>query len=188
LWENIGSPCLTCQLAAIVYRNSFQSRFQSQLQQWLAQNESESSEEEEYTLFRTKTNQAIQNEQSMLQQRNSTIEQNFGEIKYKATPRQTWNIFENLSSIQKNIQKSSNNLKRSHASLEHSNHSQSDKDDQIIQKHIYSKRLFQDESKSSGEIITLERLPLRNIDMNSMVDSMQEQSNNFSIYARSKQE
>jgi hypothetical protein len=66
--ENIGSPCLACQLAAIVYRNSFQSRFQSQLQQWLAQNESESSEEEEYTLFRTKTNQAIQNEQSMLQQ------------------------------------------------------------------------------------------------------------------------
>ncbi len=101
LWENIGSPCLTCQLAAIVYRNFFQSRFQSQLQQWLAQNESESSEEEEYTLFRTKTNQAIQNEQSMLQQRNSTIEQNFGEIKYKATPKQTWNIFENLSSIQK---------------------------------------------------------------------------------------
>jgi hypothetical protein len=88
----------------------------------------------------------------------------------------------------KNIQKSSNNLKRSHASLEHSNHSQSDKDDQIIQKHNYSKRLFQDESKGSGGIITCERLPFRNIDMNSMDNSMKEQSNNFRIYAQSKQE
>ncbi len=91
--------------------NSLSKLLPIKVHQWLAQNESESSDEEEYTFFRSKTNQAVQNEQSMLQQRNSTIERNFREIKYKATPKQKQKIFENLSSIQKNIQKSSNNMK-----------------------------------------------------------------------------
>jgi len=107
-WETIGKPCISCTLAAIVYKNPFSKRFQQQLTDWLDEISSESSESETHVIRRSN----MQNSQSprnisktqIAQQRRANIERSFQEIKANAPASQTRDIFRHLAVLQNSIQ------------------------------------------------------------------------------------
>jgi hypothetical protein len=76
-------------MVTILFHNPFSLRFQQQLQKWLHNNDSESSDGEVELPIRQHESTIIQSEHEMLQQRNRTIEKSFQEIKKKATSEQT---------------------------------------------------------------------------------------------------
>jgi hypothetical protein len=115
-WETLGHPCLACQMATIVFCNPFSMRFQQQLEKWLHNSNSESSDGELEVPICQQKSTVIQSEHEMLQRRNRTIEKSFQEIKKKATSEQTRYIFENLSILKHTIQSNCANLKRGHTS------------------------------------------------------------------------
>ncbi len=108
-WQEHGSPCLACQLAAIVYRNPFQDRLNRQLQRWLTQDLSDNSKEAygnnriNHTDARHPT-PMLHTDSDLLRCQNQTFQDSFQEIRSRATPEQTRIVFENLSMLQQDIQ------------------------------------------------------------------------------------
>jgi hypothetical protein len=110
-WQEHGSPCLACQLAAIVYRNPFQDRLNRQLQRWLTQDLSDNSKEANgnnrinHTDARHPT-PMLHTDSDLMRRRNQTFQDSFQEMRSRATPEQTRIVFENLSMLQQDIQSS----------------------------------------------------------------------------------
>jgi hypothetical protein len=109
-WQENGIPCISCDLAAIVYKNSFQNRFIQQLDLWLAQEPTDSSQcnhirdtRHRVPLLHTPKERHPTASQ-LLRWRNQSFEDSFQEIRSKATPQQTRIDFENLSVLQQSIQ------------------------------------------------------------------------------------
>jgi hypothetical protein len=117
-WEIIGNPCLTCQCAAMVYRNPFNLRYKRQLDIWLSPIDTDESELSQMELPCTLTTKSLQTDNDMLIRCTKNIEHSFQEINSKATPDQTRIIFESLSKLQNDIQNNHAISKRSHASQE----------------------------------------------------------------------
>lgn len=173
-WEVIGFPCLACQLASIIYCNPFKDRFQCHLEQWLTQNDSETSEYEFTTPTRSTNGKGLQNDRDMLHKRNCSIEQSFQEMKQKATPQETQYIFENLSMLQRSIQSSCSYLKQDH-SLQHN--TSLSKNSQANEQSVKRKSnipwvLFQDRQCQLSISDSSYRSPLKNIDINSQYSSL----------------
>jgi len=118
-WQESRNPCLSCQFAAIVYQNSFQSQLDKQLELWLAQEPSDSSESDanrdtiQQAVVHT-SNQTFQTDSELLRRRNQAIEDSFQEMRSRATPEQTRIVFENLSILQQSLQNSWDLPKRPH--------------------------------------------------------------------------
>lgn len=91
-------------------------RFQCQLELWLPNDDSDSSEWEIVTPPRLHTSPIIQSEHDMFQKRNRSIGRSFQAIKEKALPGQTQYIFEILAKLQHSIQSNCAKSKRDHAS------------------------------------------------------------------------
>jgi hypothetical protein len=104
-WNGRNNLCLACQLAALIHRNRFNSRFQEEVEQWLDHSElkSDSSEDEaEITpLTRCQTSVIPTTEQNIWQRRNQIIESNCREIRAKATQIQTTTVLTDLCNLQK---------------------------------------------------------------------------------------
>jgi len=185
-WEIIGFSCLACQFTAIVFWNPFHLRFQWELEQWLLESDTESSNYEVTNFARAHTPHKIQSDQDMLQKRNQAIEQSFQEIKGKATPEQTRFIFENLSLIQRNIQGSLGNLKRDCTSQEQSSITSCTEDCNLSprEKSSLSRKLFQEESINSNNNLPTLRPPLMNLDPNSINNSGGKKSRKSGVYSQ----
>jgi hypothetical protein len=86
-WQAVGKPCLSCMIAAIIYKNPFHKRFQQELEDWLADTESESSHSdtrENTRLAITSQLVRILAEKQLMRKRRANIEISFREIKEKA--------------------------------------------------------------------------------------------------------
>jgi hypothetical protein len=114
-WQQYNSPCIACRFAAIVYQQSFQTRFDKQVEFWLKDTLSDSSETDQQPCPRQDTHRAAQTNSSTadivwMQRRLRTIENNFKEMKKLATPAQTRIIFRDLSVVQQTIRQSINQI------------------------------------------------------------------------------
>jgi hypothetical protein len=182
--EIIGFPCLACWFAAIIFQNPYHLRFQKELEQWLAESDT-NYESANYTKAHTPT---IQSDHDLLQKRNQVTEHSFQEIKAKARLDQTRFIFENISLLQRNIQGSLGNLKRDYTSQEQSsitscadNCSRSPR-----KKCSLSRKLFQDESKMSNNSLPTLRPPLINLDPNSINNIEGNKIHKYGTYSQEK--
>jgi len=90
-----------------IYKNPFHKHFQQELEDWLADTESENSlsDTRENTHLAT-TSQLVRilAEKQLMQKRRANIEISFREIKEKAPASQTRLIFQNLTTLQNSIQ------------------------------------------------------------------------------------
>jgi sortase (surface protein transpeptidase) len=112
-------------------------------------------------------------ERDLLQRRNQSIEQTYQEMRSRSIQAQSRYIFEDLSILQRNIQNNLGGSKRSHLRQDHSNENMS-RSDNIIS----PKKLNYAQGNSSKDTSTMPsvnnsfpnlRIPLRNIDLNSVI-------------------
>ncbi len=103
-WKSSGSACLACQLAAIVYRNSFQDRLQKQMELWLNKSESDtdsSSAEQDDVAYipikRPLPSHREYTEQQLFEERNRAFHKSFQEIRSRASIQQSRSVLEDLS-------------------------------------------------------------------------------------------
>jgi len=107
-WRHFNAPCLSCQIASIIYRNPFQSRYQTLMHRWLSQDDSDADsitlQHPPFSHPINANNIARIDDQDMLSQRNRTLVKSFQTIKARSSAAESRIVFQNLSMLQQDIQ------------------------------------------------------------------------------------
>jgi len=97
-WERSDAPCLSCQLASIVYRNPFEERFDILVNTWLPTGEfSESGSED--------SQQNITHDE-LFHLRCSFLDESIASIKAKSSHAQNQSVFKELTNLKTTLRKS----------------------------------------------------------------------------------
>jgi hypothetical protein len=107
-WQQYNTPYIACRFSAIIYQHPFQTRFEKQVAFWTNATMSDSSETDQLTgpqqyIRRTGYHNTTLDDENWVQRRMQSLENNFKEMKARATPAQTKIVFQDLSLLQKNI-------------------------------------------------------------------------------------
>ena len=173
-WLSKDAPCLSCQFAAIAFRNPFQSRLSRLIDDWLPL-PSDSEDSSRGTLPKARP---VENntpgpippttlpEGDLVALRTMSYCSSFSEIRSRSTPEQNQCVIENITLLQQDF-KQTHSTKRDLTSA----HSGSQCSDSIVdenlsprKKHLIQRRLFKNELSSSYDMNS--RAPLEPIDTN----------------------
>jgi len=128
----------------------------------------------------------------MIHKRNLTFEHSFQEIKSKASPEQRKYIFENIAILQNNFRSNHTNIKKGHPLEEYADKTTSLHEETMSPKKRSSNSRMPLQDKPMGSIsndtLTSSRIPLANMDLNSMQSEYSEGRSNYGIWKLSKRD
>jgi hypothetical protein len=170
-WEIIGSFCLACRYATIVFRNRFQERYQKYLEQWpplLDDSESDDnlsdiniSTDQAYTYESALT---PEDQKRLLKLRSLSIDKSFEEIRTRSSHKESRFVFENLHLLQKDIRDADTGKQelKSQASSSIS-HLKASKKLLPQKRNNHARKLFSDESQENEINEATKKMPYKNI-------------------------
>jgi len=109
-WERSDAPCLSCQLASIVYRNPFEERFDILVNTWLPTGEFSESGSEDSRIqlpssYRAHGQQNITHDE-LFHLRCSFLDESIASIKAKSSHAQNQSVFKELTNLKTTLRKS----------------------------------------------------------------------------------
>ena len=173
-WLSKDAPCLSCQFAAIAFRNPFQSRLNKLIDDWLPlPSDSEDSSKDFTPKARPIGNSnpgsispAALPEGDLAAMRTLSYSSSFSEIRSRSTPEQNQCVIENITLLQQDF-KMTHSTKRDLTSAHSGSHCSENMLDENLsprKKPLTQRQLFLDDLSSSKEISY--RIPLAPIDTN----------------------